>query len=125
MGSFKDFVASKRNLANTTIMAVLLSIGSAFGLMGHAGVTFNPVVATTAFLLLGLGVDDAYVLVQAYHIAGQELGESAVFLHPFLLLSLCGVAHCCRSSACVLGPVILLRCANIVLWNTRVCPGRL
>lgn len=41
--------------------------------MGYFGVTFNPVVATSAFLLLGLGVDDSYVLIQAYHVAAKTL----------------------------------------------------
>lgn len=58
-------------------LGVVLAIGSAFGLMGFCGVKFNPVVSTTAFLLLGLGVDDAYVLIQAYHTAGMRLGPEA------------------------------------------------
>ena len=60
--SYSDSLRSKGNVVIGAQFGVVLAIGSAFGLMGHCGVKFNPVVSTSAFLLLGLGIDDAFVM---------------------------------------------------------------
>eukprot|EP00960_Hanusia_phi_P047419 758398-Hanusia_phi.AAC.1 len=77
MHSFSDKVASKGCLSFCASLSICLAIGSSFGLMGYCGVRFNPVVAFVSFLLLGLGVDDSYVLVQAYHCTAESLPPEA------------------------------------------------
>ncbi|EKX48436.1 hypothetical protein GUITHDRAFT_105584 [Guillardia theta CCMP2712] len=86
MHSFMDKVASKASLSFAACGAIGLAIGSSFGLMGYCQVKFNPVVSFVTFLLLGLGVDDSFVLVQAYHYTSSRsrLQESLSFSHLLL-----------------------------------------
>ncbi|GMH38046.1 hypothetical protein BSKO_05930 [Bryopsis sp. KO-2023] len=55
----------KSQLAIFSVFSVLFSIVTSFGLAVLI-VPFNPVVQTLPFLLLGLGVDDTFVIVGAY-----------------------------------------------------------
>eukprot|EP00729_Bicosta_minor_P007187 gene7187-26758_t len=48
------------------IATVLLSTAAGFGLCLGFGVKFNPIVPVLPIMLLGIGVDDAYVLIGAY-----------------------------------------------------------
>ena len=77
MHSFMDKVASKAFLSFAACGAIGMAIGSSFGLMGYSQVKFNPVVAFVTFLLLGLGVDDSFVMVQAYHYTAEKLSKDA------------------------------------------------
>eukprot|EP00961_Rhodomonas_salina_P002504 34836-Rhodomonas_salina.4 len=75
--SYSDLILSKGNVVYGAQLAIVLALGSTFGLMGHCGVIFNPVVSTTSLLLLGLGMDDAYVIIQAWHSTAAELRPEA------------------------------------------------
>lgn len=59
-------VFSKAHLATGSIISVLMSIVTAFGLAQIFGVKFNLVVQTLPFILLGLGMDDTFVIMGAY-----------------------------------------------------------
>lgn len=59
-------VFSKAHLATGSIISVVMSIVTAFGLAQLFGVKFNLVVQTLPFILLGLGMDDTFVIMGAY-----------------------------------------------------------
>eukprot|EP01025_Chloroclados_australasicus_P040915 TRINITY_DN4307_c0_g1_i2.p1 TRINITY_DN4307_c0_g1~~TRINITY_DN4307_c0_g1_i2.p1 ORF type:complete len:662 (-),score=78.23 TRINITY_DN4307_c0_g1_i2:28-2013(-) len=59
-------VYCKSQIAIFSIIAIGMAIASSFGLASAFGVKFNLVVTTLPFLLLGLGVDDSFVIVGAY-----------------------------------------------------------
>ncbi|EKX54451.1 hypothetical protein GUITHDRAFT_99930 [Guillardia theta CCMP2712] len=93
MHSFMDRVASKGALGLCACLSVFLAIGSAFGLMGYCRVKYNPVVAFVSFLLLGLGVDDSFVLVQAYHYSAAHLpADASVQQRMFLTFKTAGTS---------------------------------
>ncbi|KAK2569522.1 Patched domain-containing protein 3 [Acropora cervicornis] len=53
-------------LALLGVVCVGLAIGVSFGLSSAFGVFYGPVHSTLPFLLLGIGVDDMFVIVQAW-----------------------------------------------------------
>jgi len=59
-------VESNGAMAMASVFAVVLSIMSTFGLCGYIGVKTNPVTTTMYLVLLGIGVDDAYVIMGEY-----------------------------------------------------------
>ncbi|XP_067946636.1 patched domain-containing protein 3-like [Watersipora subatra] len=54
-------------LAIAAVIAVGLSIAVSFGLSSAFGIGYGPVQSILPFLLLGLGVDDAFVIIQAWN----------------------------------------------------------
>ena len=52
-------------LALSSVLAILLSMGSAFGFCALAGFIWSPVHSVLPFVILGLGVDDSFVIVNA------------------------------------------------------------
>ena len=64
--SQNNLVHSHMHLALWSVVSVGLSIMVSFGICNAAGIKFNSVVATLAFLLLGLGLDDTYVIMANY-----------------------------------------------------------
>lgn len=59
-------VFCKAHLATGSIISVVMAIITSFGLAQVFGVKFNLVVQTLPFILLGLGVDDTFVIMGAY-----------------------------------------------------------
>eukprot|EP00051_Salpingoeca_urceolata_P035122 m.28290 g.28290 ORF g.28290 m.28290 type:complete len:877 (+) comp8799_c0_seq1:695-3325(+) len=59
-------VHSHGSLALLSVLCVGLSIVASFGLLSLLGVQFSLAVQTLAFLLLGLGVDDTFVLMSTF-----------------------------------------------------------
>jgi len=59
-------VKSNGVLALASVGGVMLSIISTFGLCGYLGVKTNPVTTTLYLVLLGIGVDDGYVIMGEY-----------------------------------------------------------
>ena len=53
-------------LALSSVLAILLSMGSAFGFCALAGFIWSPVHSVLPFVILGLGVDDSFVIVNAF-----------------------------------------------------------
>eukprot|EP00239_Pterosperma_sp_CCMP1384_P005235 CAMPEP_0197859792 /NCGR_PEP_ID=MMETSP1438-20131217/34679_1 /TAXON_ID=1461541 /ORGANISM="Pterosperma sp., Strain CCMP1384" /LENGTH=896 /DNA_ID=CAMNT_0043476435 /DNA_START=219 /DNA_END=2909 /DNA_ORIENTATION=- len=58
-------IQSHSHLALWSVLSVGLSIVSGFGITSAVGVKYNGVVNTLIFLLLGLGLDDTYVILTA------------------------------------------------------------
>jgi Niemann-Pick C1 protein len=63
----RDRVKSQAGLALPAIISVFMAVGSSFGLSAALGVEYNPAVASLLFVLMGVGVDDAFVILEAYH----------------------------------------------------------
>lgn len=62
-----------------SVLAIIgLSTGSSFGLAAHIGVPVSQLTNQVYFLLLGLGVDDAFVLVTEYMRAATLYPEQSV-----------------------------------------------
>lgn len=59
-------VHSNGVIAMASVFSVGLSIVSTFGICGYAGVKQNPVTTTLYVVLLGIGVDDCYVIMGEY-----------------------------------------------------------
>jgi predicted RND superfamily exporter protein len=59
-------VLSNGAMAFASLFSVGLSIVSTFGLCGLVGVKQNPVTSTLYLVLLGIGVDDSYVIMGEY-----------------------------------------------------------
>ncbi|KAJ8027871.1 Patched domain-containing protein 3 [Holothuria leucospilota] len=62
----KDWVLSKPWLASSGVLSAGLAIGSAMGLLSFCGVPFNQVVASMPFLVLGIGLDDMFIMLAAW-----------------------------------------------------------
>ncbi|XP_071790217.1 patched domain-containing protein 3-like [Asterias amurensis] len=61
-----DWVRSKPWLAGCGVISAGLAVLSSFGLMCYIGVPYINVVGSTPFLILGIGVDDMFIMVAAW-----------------------------------------------------------
>ncbi|XP_005351017.1 patched domain-containing protein 3 [Microtus ochrogaster] len=61
-----DCVRNKMWVAVSGVFCVALSVVSGFGLMLHIGVPFVIIVANSPFLILGVGVDDMFIMISAW-----------------------------------------------------------
>uniref|UniRef100_A0A914GVP8 SSD domain-containing protein n=2 Tax=Globodera TaxID=31242 RepID=A0A914GVP8_GLORO len=62
----RDVRKSKPMEAFFGVISVCLSLAATFGLTFYAGLPFNPVSSTMPFLILAVGVDDAFLLLGAW-----------------------------------------------------------
>eukprot|EP01084_Bolivina_argentea_P238152 400109_1 len=66
-----------RNRSQLSMIGILSCVCAVFGSFGLVGglfrVKWNPVVAVAPFLLVGLGVDDMFVLLRAYELSDRSL----------------------------------------------------
>jgi len=68
----KKWVENKMWVAAPGLFSTMLAIPCAFGTLGWVGIATNPVVAVSPFLLLGIGVDDMFVLVRAFDLTSKD-----------------------------------------------------
>ncbi|XP_006987777.1 patched domain-containing protein 3 [Peromyscus maniculatus bairdii] len=61
-----DCVRNKMWVAVFGVFCVAMSVVSGFGLMLHIGVPFVIIVANSPFLILGVGVDDMFIMISAW-----------------------------------------------------------
>eukprot|EP01060_Flectonema_neradi_P016081 TRINITY_DN22687_c0_g1_i1.p1 TRINITY_DN22687_c0_g1~~TRINITY_DN22687_c0_g1_i1.p1 ORF type:complete len:976 (+),score=93.60 TRINITY_DN22687_c0_g1_i1:85-3012(+) len=61
-----NWVQSHCILGIGSVVSVLLSTATAFGICWFAGVTFSPVVQVSVLLLLGIGIDDSFIIMQSW-----------------------------------------------------------
>eukprot|EP00526_Cylindrotheca_closterium_P001359 CAMPEP_0113628114 /NCGR_PEP_ID=MMETSP0017_2-20120614/14568_1 /TAXON_ID=2856 /ORGANISM="Cylindrotheca closterium" /LENGTH=897 /DNA_ID=CAMNT_0000538409 /DNA_START=59 /DNA_END=2752 /DNA_ORIENTATION=- /assembly_acc=CAM_ASM_000147 len=67
MGNVKCGTGSRWTMAFSALMVVILSTGAGFGVSSIFGFFFGPVHSLLPFILLGIGVDDAFVIVNAFN----------------------------------------------------------
>ena len=60
-------------VSSLTVVSVCLSIFASLGLCLYLGVKFNNVVQTLALVLLGIGLDDGFVIASAYAMEDPNL----------------------------------------------------
>ncbi|XP_071508891.1 patched domain-containing protein 3-like [Diadema antillarum] len=61
-----DWVYSKSLLAFMGVISASLAVASTLGLLSFAGVNFNVVTLSMPFLILGIGLDDMFIMVAAW-----------------------------------------------------------
>ncbi|XP_022093208.1 patched domain-containing protein 3-like [Acanthaster planci] len=61
-----DWVRSKPWLAGCGVISAGLAVLSSFGLMSYIGVPYINVVGSAPFLILGIGVDDMFIMLAAW-----------------------------------------------------------
>ncbi|XP_072026558.1 patched domain-containing protein 3-like [Amphiura filiformis] len=64
--SVSDWVRTKPLLACSGIGAASLALGSTFGLLSYAGLPYGNAAGPVPFLILGIGVDDMFIMVSAW-----------------------------------------------------------
>jgi len=67
MGKFIPGPESRWTMALAALVLVILSTAASFGLSAGMGLFFGPVHSLLPFILLGIGVDDAFVIVNAFN----------------------------------------------------------
>eukprot|EP00163_Fabomonas_tropica_P015256 TRINITY_DN2787_c0_g1_i2.p1 TRINITY_DN2787_c0_g1~~TRINITY_DN2787_c0_g1_i2.p1 ORF type:complete len:932 (+),score=278.28 TRINITY_DN2787_c0_g1_i2:269-3064(+) len=65
LGRFGNLVHSRMLVAVTGVLSVGLAIVSSYGLASFMGIFFSPVHSVLPFVLIGIGVDDMFILVAA------------------------------------------------------------
>lgn len=60
-----NWVRSHGSLAAVSILSIILAVAASFGVVIGVGVKFNLVVQSLVLVLLGLGMDDAFVIVHS------------------------------------------------------------
>ncbi|XP_072036052.1 patched domain-containing protein 3-like [Amphiura filiformis] len=61
-----DWVLSKPWLGIVGLLTACLSLVGAFGFMGYVGIPLAVLAAATPFLIIGIGLDDTYVVLSAW-----------------------------------------------------------
>ena len=69
-------VQSRAMLGPLCVGVVMIGVAASFGLAMACGVSFSPVVSSVIFVLLGLGVDDAFVIMAALQAQPRSLPAS-------------------------------------------------
>ena len=67
LGNFKCGPDSRWTMSFGALVMVGLALSSGFGLSSLCGLFFGPVHSLLPFILLGIGVDDAFVIVNAFN----------------------------------------------------------
>lgn len=110
--------ACKSHLALISILSIVMAVVTAFGIAALAGVEINFVVKALPFILLGLGIDDTFVIMGAYHSTSMDLSvEDRIAQTMSRAVSMLHVIVQCirldllRNSAVCIGYNILLHIA--------------
>ena len=74
-----SLVQARPFLALLGLMCVGLGLYASYGICGYVGLADNDLNMLLGFLLLGIGVDDMFVIVQSFdNLRGEELGSSLI-----------------------------------------------
>ena len=63
-GGWVDMLRSRTQVGNIGVLSVLLSIAMGYGLACAFGISFTSLQMILPFILLGIGIDDCFVLIQ-------------------------------------------------------------
>jgi len=70
----RDVRKSKPSEAFMGVISVVLSLISTFGIAFYCGLPFNPVSSTMPFLILAVGVDDAFMMLGSWRMTDPRMG---------------------------------------------------
>lgn len=76
LGNIKPGPGSRQTLSLAALFLVILSTGASFGVSAGSGLFFGPVHSLLPFILIGIGVDDAFVIVNAFNRERKEARSS-------------------------------------------------
>uniref|UniRef100_A0A914Q2N9 SSD domain-containing protein n=1 Tax=Panagrolaimus davidi TaxID=227884 RepID=A0A914Q2N9_9BILA len=71
-----DWVRSKPILGLAALVCPLLAVGSAFGLVLWTGEYYNAIVNISPFIVVCIGIDDAFLMTAAWHRTNPELSPA-------------------------------------------------
>uniref|UniRef100_A0A914YKX5 SSD domain-containing protein n=1 Tax=Panagrolaimus superbus TaxID=310955 RepID=A0A914YKX5_9BILA len=71
-----DWVRSKPILGLAALVCPLLAVGSAFGLVLWTGEYYNAIVNISPFIVVCIGIDDAFLMNAAWHRTNPELSPA-------------------------------------------------
>uniref|UniRef100_A0A8I3S545 SSD domain-containing protein n=1 Tax=Canis lupus familiaris TaxID=9615 RepID=A0A8I3S545_CANLF len=80
-------VQNKMWAAAFGVISAALAVVSGFGLMLYIGVPFVTIVANSPFLILGVGVDDMFIMISAWQKTNAKDSVTAIYVHCFLVNS--------------------------------------
>ena len=86
-------VGSRVALTFGGLVAIGLATGSAYGLCSMFGLFYSPLMNVLPFLLLGVGVDDMFVIVNAYDLVTTREGHLDLPTRVGKTLSSAGAEH--------------------------------
>jgi len=89
LGRLRDRVEARIGLSAAGLICIGMSIGASYGLSAGLGFFFTPLHTILPFILLGLGIDDSFVIAGAYE---QVKGAKDVPERVALALSHAGVS---------------------------------
>jgi Niemann-Pick C1 protein len=76
-------VGSRVSVTFAGVVAIGMAIASSYGLCSFMGLFYSPLMNVLPFLLLGVGVDDMFVIVNAYDLVDKSLVGLALFTTLF------------------------------------------
>ena len=71
LGGF-NCVEQRAYLSLAGIFSVVMGIGVSYGICSFCGLMFGPMHSVLPFLLLGIGIDDMFVIVQCFNTLTKE-----------------------------------------------------
>eukprot|EP01064_Diplonema_japonicum_P017117 TRINITY_DN2517_c0_g2_i10.p1 TRINITY_DN2517_c0_g2~~TRINITY_DN2517_c0_g2_i10.p1 ORF type:complete len:881 (+),score=122.77 TRINITY_DN2517_c0_g2_i10:721-3363(+) len=92
------FTYSHASLGLLTVVSVLMSTFSAYGLMWYIGVKFNNVTQVLILVLLGIGIDDTFVIMDSWwdaaHIPDMKERMIAALRHAGPAITVTSLTDC-------------------------------
>ena len=90
LGRHRDALRCRGSLASAAVLSICLATFAAFGIAALCGVEYNDNVNMAIFVLLGVGIDDAFVIIRALEDVPQSTTRTAGATKP---------AYCCDKEA--------------------------
>jgi len=73
MGKAMSKLRSRSIIATIDVLLIVLATGAAYGICGLAGVSFTSLTQILPFILVAIGIDDAFVLSSAFDATDESL----------------------------------------------------
>ncbi|CAM9744182.1 unnamed protein product [Chrysoparadoxa australica] len=89
LGPAFDPVKGRKLLAGSGLLTIAVAIAAAYGLMSGMGVPFTPLTQILPFILVGIGVDDMFIIVQAFDTTDETLSTDE---RCVIALGRCGIS---------------------------------
>jgi hypothetical protein len=70
-------VGSRAPLGGMALLSIILATLAAFGMVAYAGVPYNEMVNVAIFVMLGVWVDDAFIIVSAFEDRLDDLEKAS------------------------------------------------
>lgn len=71
-----SLVGSRAPLGGMAMLSIMLATLAAFGMVAYSGVAYNEMVNVAIFVMLGVGVDDAFIIVSAFEDRLEDVAKA-------------------------------------------------